>query len=662
MNMRALPSVALRVARDPWPARLVPVAPGLAAVLFDTPAGPARASRLTATVDGGSPPRPCLSTTLDLRSGQRRHVLLLGLDAAEVARRHVTLGAGAEQAVIDPAWLRSPLARADALTGGLTETGANRLIRLVLTACAALPGAEEARDRVTAVLDLIDVARAPCRMALPLGAAGTFLVYRLPGTLGAEDLGDMLLPGAGPGLDPRLRRHVEIRDKGGDIFLFLPGRAPEIGVLCLGTRQLLLAAPEPAMTPSPIVAFLHRMPATVRAWAETVIAAEAPGDETAAAALRELRYGGPAPTATVRHLSATPAGVLLALDMADPARLLSGARVERGGAAVTLPIPEGAQLAAFAPLPGTGPVTVRLVHRSGRMRLAHSAEAPFYRGEAPAAFPRGAADALARARLSLPLRRTASRIAEHNAAAMPRFALVAPVSPNLDTILARAALLAGEPGAARVETVYHVAAGPLADAAEAAIAEAARIFPSPIRLLTLRADTMPTERLRAALGEVRAPRLALLGAEVMPGAPGWLADFARGLGGDAPRLRAGLLTGPDGAVLHAGGCDAALGLPAELSRPRGVTAISADCALMNRAAAEGFLGLTSAYPNPDILLTLLARRLGAAGHPARVARGARFIRYAEPSRPDPLEAAVDAAALAAAEQAERVKGIGSFEP
>ena len=652
MHMRALPSVALAAARDPAPARLVPVAPGLSAVLFDTPARPGRSERLAARLDGLAPPRPSLSTSLELRSGRRRHVLLLGLDAREVLGRRVLLTAGAETAAIDPGWLRSPLARASALTGDLTPAGSNRLTRLILSACAALPGGmaggEEARARLAAVLDLIEAPRLPCRLRLPLGAAGSFLVYRLPGLLSAEELGDLVPAGAATGREPRVARHVETGGAGTDLFLFVPGRMPEHGLLCLGARQILLAAPEPAMPPRPIVSFLGRVPEAARDWAEALVEAEAATDPTAQAALAELRHAGPPPEARIRHLSVTPKGVLIALDLADPDGLVAGARIERDGAeALLAPAPGQGRIAGFAPLAGTGPVAARLLHRSGRLRLLRSGPAPAYRGETPDGFRPAEAPAILRARATLPGLLAPPPEPRAEGAPRPRFALIAPLGANPDILPARAAILAAEPGGGRVETIYHAAEGPAAEQARAAAAEAEAIFGAPIRLVALPGEASPGARLRAALGACRAERIALLGAEGMPRDPGWLRIFARALGGAAPALRAGLLVTPDGAILSAGGADLAglppRFLPARLPAP---SAFSAECALLNRAAAEMLLALTPAYPNPDILLSLLAARLGAAGHPARMAREARFVLYAECPRPDPLEAAIEAAARA----------------
>lgn len=647
MHMRALPSVALAAPRDPAPARLVAIAPGLSAVLFDAPAHPGRAERLSATVDGLAPPRPSLSTSLELRTGRRRHVLLLGLDAQSVPGRRVLLRAGAAAAAIDPDWLRSPLARPAALTGGLTSAGSNRLTRLILSACAALPGGMAGRERLAAVLDLIEAPRIPCRLRLPLGATGSFLVYRLPGAPSAEELGD-LIP-AGTGREPRIARHVETRGDGVDLFLFVPGRIPEQGLICLGARQLLLAAPDPAMPPRPIVSFLGRVPESARDWAEAIIAAEAAADPSARAALAELRHAGPAPEARLLHLSATRGGVLVALDLADPEGLVAGARIERDGAETLLASQPGeTRIAGFAPLAGTGPVAVRLLHRSGRLRLIRNGPAPAYRGETPEGFRAVEAAAVARARTGIARAGSPARLRDAGAApARPRFSLVAPVSANPDIVLARAAILAATPGGARVETVYHAAEGPAASAAAEAAAAAAAIFGAPIRLVTLPAGASASECLGAALGHCRAGRIALLGAEVMPeeGRADWLGTWSRGLGGDAPRLRAGILATPEGAILAAGGADL-VGLPlrllpARLPAPR---AFRAEAALLNRAAAERLADLTSAYPNPDILLALLAARLGAAGHPARMAPEARFIRYAECPRAHPLEAAIDAAA------------------
>ena len=99
---------------------VVPLADQVSAIVFDDSSAPAGRARLRVELDGGPLGQRMISTTLKLRAGGNRHLLLVGLPAARIARSRVALARDRElAAAIDPEWLQSPLADIAALIEGL---------------------------------------------------------------------------------------------------------------------------------------------------------------------------------------------------------------------------------------------------------------------------------------------------------------------------------------------------------------------------------------------------------------------------------------------------------------------------------------------------------------------------------------------------------------
>ncbi len=668
MNMRAAPLRPAsfdRPATPPVPASLVPITGVVCAVAFDEP-GPIRAGdrpRLSALLAGEPLTGPMISTSLPLRAGGRRHVLLIGRGAAEIEGRRLDVVLGSRIAAsIDPGWLQPPEGDGASLIEGLSELGHRRLLRMFLTTGASMFGLGEQSAfgaAATGFLALMGVRAAEFAGTCPLGDAGVIASFRVPGPAERALVGELITL-----LPDRIRRiagfrqHVEQGERGTFLHLFLPEGAPSAAMVGLGDAPLLLPAPTELYRPRPIVSWLERAGGGARIWALDLVAERAPADAGAAVLMREIRHGsGALPAASLRHVSATDAGVLIALDLSDPHDLLAGLRIERGAAAVTLPFARdgwhAARIADYAALPRThwleDPMRARLVFRSGRLTTIHEGPLAAYDGGLPAGFQPGDAPVLAAARLDLVRPRTAPRIEEIGAVPpAPGFALVCEVGETPDLIRARASMLFAEPGARGIELIYHAADGPLAEAARAVAIQTEAALGIAHRLVTLPAGASATERLLAALAATRAEAALLLGSGVLPAGHGWLAATRRSLGrGAKARLAMGALLSADGAVIRAG-ARRLTGLPASSLPAASLPAeeIGADCLALNRRAIEMLAAFTGSYPNPAIVLAETAARLGALGAAPRAHPRIRFVRYGGEAIADPMADAVDQAALA----------------
>ena len=669
-------------------ASIVPIADRVAGIMFDDPAGAlgaAGARRLTALVDGEPAGRPAISTSLALRSGGRRHLQLVGRAAASLAGRAVTMALGGELAAeIDPEWLQPPIADGAQLIDGLSEDGQRRLLKLFLTTGASLfgfGGAAEFGLAARRLLDLLGVR--PIRPAswCPIGSAGGILSFEMPGHVDTARVSDLVSLTAGritrlSGCRPAVERNGAQVLLHVDVARALPQASSLIG---LGEVPVHLLAPDAGATAQPLLSWTKQRDVATRRWAERLVDKTAETDPVAAALMREMCHdaGNPA-MLEVRHLSATPTGVLYAFELSDPHDLVRAVRLEREDAVLDLELAaegRGAlaahELAGYAGLARQSRVAeacrLRLVYRSGRVRTVHEGLLDPYRGELPRGFAasRGPATALAQARLDLERPARACFVEDFGApSTLPKLSVIAGVSENLDVIRARAAMVFAEPRRRHVEMVYHIADGAVAKAARRAIGDAAAVFGIPHRLVVLGRDADMADRLLAALGHARGGALLAMGADVLPAGSGWLTPWLRRLGPARPIL-GGTLIDHSGAVIHAGArLDKAPNAPGPRYRglptadlPRAATAptelVSAECVGLTRAAAEA-LRATRPYPDPGIMLAEAAHRLRLEGNTVSTLLCCRFVRFAE-TREQPLEDAAGVEAL-------RLALNGSFGP
>ncbi|MFO1210398.1 MAG: hypothetical protein U1E40_14445 [Amaricoccus sp.] len=646
MNVRAAQSATARVIPLPLVRRrlaeasIVPIAPEVTAILFDSP--PERGAsrqRLTALFAGQPLVGPSISTSLELRSGGRRHLLVVGRGAAALTGTTVTLALGARlAAILDGDWLQPPIADGAALVRGLSEEGRRRLLKLFMTTGASLfgrgsPGFAAAARRLAETVAA--AALAPASWC-PLGAGARLVSWRL-----AADLADAVPEELIALASDRVARldgwqaMVETAGTRRILHLCLPaGPAGETTLVGLGPAQVHLRVPGADLPPQPLAPWLARRGAEVAEWAAALLAARAASDPIAAALARELRQACRAPRATLRHLSATPAGLLFAAELDDPEGLVRALRFERGGAAVE--VAAGPSATGFAALPPGDRCRLSLVHWSGRLALVHEGVPAAVAHDVPEALAADPA-AVAHAWLGLP-GLAATGVESFGTSADPLLAIVAPVPANLDLIRARAAAVFAEPKGRAIELVYHVRPGPLASAARAAIALAEAVYGIPHRLVTLPPAATDTDALRAAIEAATAPRLLALGAEVLPAEPGWLAAWLTRLDSSRPLL-GGALLDIAGSALDLGGWPVR-----DLPRRSPATPVSAACVGLTREAVRR-LDEMPHYPEPDVTLAAIAATLGREGRAPHRMPQTRFVRHGGGTPRSRLAAAVDSAAL-----------------
>lgn len=644
MTPRALPTTGQVIAlpmgrgRRPAEAQIVPIAETVSALTFDIGPDAPLSGRLTGEIDGAPLRGPLVSTTLALRSGGTRHVLLLGLGGRALLDRRITLSLGGQPAAaIEPDWLQSPLSDGGTLIEGLAEDGRRRLLKLFLTTGASLFGTgaaaafARAAEGLLALLGLSAFAPACwCR----LGAASV-LSFAVPPGFDAASLGELVLLTRGRAQRLAGAKAVVERRKGAALLHLALSRPLPAGAALVATGPALmrLQAPTARTVAAPLGRWLAGRDAPTRAWAHALVEAAAATDPAAAALAREMRWLASAPPALdIAHLSGTPQGILYAVRLADPRGLVRGLRLERGGAAVELALPSrpGIATIGYARLPRTArsadSVRLRLIFHSGLGETLRAVPLPPHDGSLPPTAGPADARAIAMARLDREPAPTAAWIEPFGPPPRRiRLAVIADLGPDLDLVQARAALVAAAIGKATGKAggaimVCTVPEGPLAEAARGAIAQAAAVHGLPHRLVVTPRGTDAGARLVAALGHGPAPRTTLVvAADTLPDRGENLLASLRGLGTRRPVL-CGIVTDHDGQPAHQPGLATAVALaPAAVAAIRDAGAV---------------------YPVPDVLVADAARRLNARPRPA-----GRFVRYAAPGGRSATETAVDAWAL-----------------
>lgn len=618
-------------ARRPAEAQIVPIAETVSALTFDISADVPRSGRLTGEVDGKALRGRLVSTTLALRSGGTRHVLLLGAGARTLLDRRITLSLGGQlAAAIEPDWLQSPLADGGTLIEGLAEDGRRRLLKLFLTTGASLFGTGAAAAFAAAAEGLLSLlglrALAPvswCR----LGAVSVLSFAVAPG-FDAAGLGDLVLLTRG-----RARRLaggkalVERRGKAALLHLALPRPMPAgAALVTTGTVPMRLEAPTARTAAVSLGPWLAGRDAATRVWAHGLVEAAASVDPAAAALAHEMRWLASAPPVLdVASLNATPHGILYSVRLADPRGLVRGLRLERGAAVAEVPLAarQGAVAIGYVRLPQASrlgdAVRLRLVFHSGLGEAVPPVALAPFDGTLPAGA--GAADARAIAMARLDHDSAPADAWVETFGTLPRrvwVAVVTDLGPDLDLVRTRAALVAAAARKAGAIMVCSVPEGPLAEAARGAIAQAVAVHGVPHRLVVTSRGADAGARLVAALAHGPAPRATLiLGPDLLPASADALLGGLRGLGSARPILR-GTVTDHEGQPVEAG---------------------MAGCTALAPVAVEAIIRAGAVYSAPDVLVADAARRLCARPRPGTAGR---FIRYATPSRQGVAEVAIDA--------------------
>lgn len=639
MNMRAAFPLAEEPASAPGEPVMAALAEGVSAVFFDAAKG-AGGGRLACLLDGAPAEPPFVCTSLARRDGGLRHLALLGRPLAALVERRLVLALdGRAVAMADPAWLQPPVREPGALVEGLTAEARLRLVRLALGTGASLflkrrpayPGFARALLGLCGAEPLAPVAQAAF-------GAHRILTYRVTGGEGAPVLlaPDRIAP----------LTAAALWREGGLLHLHLPAPlGPEAEVVLPGPRILRLAGAPEAMPAVPLARWAAGRAPDAGAWLEARLRRAAAESPALAAAARELRAEAAQPELAVRHLSATPTGVVHVLTLADPEGFVRAIRLERAGAAVEiaprLRLNGGGTLAGFAALPGAGPCVLRLIHHSGRSRVLWEGAPAEFDGAAPEGFAAAEAEeraagrsgtavaALAAARAGLPVRALRVQVQDFAPLAAPALTLLAPAGADPDIHRARAALVLAERGQGAAEVVLTVAEGPRAAALRRIAAEAAAIYGVAHRIVTLPPDARPAEALRAGLAAARGGAVLVLGAAALPEGAGWLRAWRRRL--DRGGVAGALLLEADGSVAHAGGAWRGLPralLPRGASRPAQV--FSDEAVGLGRAAVARWLA-GPGHVDPQVTLAALAAAERAEGRATVTALAAVCRRFAPPA-------------------------------
>lgn len=622
-------------------ATIVPLGDSLCAVFLDCEAG--GRGRLTGDQDGKPVARPFIAARLPLRSGGMRHVLFLAQEADAVLSRHLVLRLdGAPVAQIDPDWLQPPQDDLSALMAPLSGAGIRGLLRVMLTTGASLFAAQARKGLIRAIPRLMDLGGIPALMpvARTMIDGRVLASYRAPRLARMQALPDAIALGLDR-LTPigTLDCHVE----GGLLHVLLPSGLERAQVLAIPGDPLRLAAPGSARRLS-VPDWLRGRSGPCRDW---LSARTGPGSGTAAA--QDMAIGANEVRVAVAHLSTGPAGILHALVLDDPARRVRGVVLDCGGQMVDLvPVPAAdgrARAVGLAVMPAPVqpgvPCRIGICCEPGHVRIVAEATLQPHDGSVPPAFAEAWAlggdvlEPLAHARAAFRRTVPAPLVQEFGTRRACGLRIITAIDDSADMIRARAALILAEQHATPVEVVCTMAEGPLALAARQVLAQTAAIYGIPHRLVLLPGHAGAADRLLAALAQAQDAPALILGADVLPGAPGWLGFW---LG----RLRrcealAPALLAPDGAIAATrSGRDPLQGLPvARMPAPGRVAGRPlAGCLALGRAGIARLLDGPPPHPDPAIWVA------AALGGRARTETRFPFRRLGPAPAPDAFAAAL----------------------
>ncbi len=534
-------------AATPAAARVAPLSGGQAAIFFDLdPDALGRGTRLAARCDGRPFDGPVAVTRLSLSSGRERHVLIAARPAAELCRSAVDVeAAGRAVAAIDPAALQSPLVDPLALITGLDEAGARRLLRLLLTTGASLFGKGDLGAFGLIVGQLIEgqTAAVPLASHCRVGRGAAALSWRVPAD-SPRLTRDLCILTDGKAL--RFTEFEAIEEQRGAervVHLLISRPLPrDADIIVLGERPIRLSRHGGEVVRD-LTDWLGRRPAGVRAqvlsWLDDLA-----GGEAEVAALRDELACPPdqAPRIEPLYLAEAPNGILAVVAVDDPRGLLAALRVSVGTHAADMPcqtlVPlRGRSVACgFLPTPGRGAGTAEIapVFASGRIGAALGLPTTDFDGAVPGIFDGlpwpVAADALSRAvpaaMRNRPVwrRRTASFGPR---ATSPAMAIVAAVGDTPEHLHALIAAVATEAPGKNTEIVLHHGEGPTTSMPVEVAETLSAVHRIGIRVVSVAGPALPSEVLRAALAEIRAPRCLVVGPDCLPRGTGWLKAWRR---------------------------------------------------------------------------------------------------------------------------------------
>jgi hypothetical protein len=559
--------IVIRQGKD-VPAWVVPITDTLSMAVFDRPVAAVSSRRSTpidGTLDGARLQRPLVSTSLPLRSGQARHVVVLRQSASSVVRDRLSLTVdGTAAAFIDPAWLQSPLREPIDLVSGITVEGTQRLLRLMLSTVPSLFGkhlGEAFSASVSQIIGLLRLPHADLGARCALGATAEVLSFRLPNPMPSlpktviawSDRGFSTLPASQMMLEGDRILHVFRQTQS----------APLRDLILLGDDPVRLTCPPDAGSAKPLLPWLAQRGATTARWVEELLRALASSDSAAEATLRELRLGPDTrPDVKIHLVAATQTGVLLWLDVADPHQLVTSIRIEADGSHADVLIPRSGEVRAHARFAAkvstTASSKLRLVFGSGRISTFHQGFLDPFTGVLPpgaAAADGVAAGAALRSAWQARFASPRKVFIEDFGPQRPglRLSLVVPATPMPDIIRARASIVASEAESKAIEVIYTLAGTPT-PALGRLLLETAEVYGVAHRLVILSAQTTTPDVVLAGLAAARAPAALVTKEDVLPQGAGWAWHWIDVLTHqEGPPLVGAKLLAVDGSIEHVGG-------------------------------------------------------------------------------------------------------------
>lgn len=541
------------------PARVVALSDMRAALFFDFDSGilPAR-TRLVALTDGAPFDGPVAVTRLLREDGGQRCVLIVEKSASSLCSASIRIDAADTPiARIDPLALQSPLVDPLALMAGLSEDGALRLLRMLLTTGASLFGKGDLGGFGMLVGQLVETLAETIPLAAwcKVGSGATVSSWQIPAGITLPRLRDVCILHNG-----RARRFTDFTASSEEVggahlvhILFDKPIPQGAEIIVLGDRPIRLCGAAD-QAPRSLAGWIERRTPATRAATLRWIDKLAGGDDHVAALREELTVSAPNEARIhAPHLSVTRAGLLYILPLDDPRGLVSGVRVESSDDTVEIACDDqvwheehGASLAGFAETTGLGhgPIRVAPVFRSGRLGKAVDVCPKVFDGNVPPVFhglpTEVAARILARALPSAMMARPVWRKRVRSfgeCPATPKTTLLIAAGEAGEHLNAALCTLAAEPRSDRTEVIIHHADGPATASINRTAEMLSAVHDIGIRIVSLAAESFPSERLHTALAEARAPRIIALGAGCLPGERGWLARWRRRIGAAAdPRI------------------------------------------------------------------------------------------------------------------------------
>ncbi len=622
--------------------RIVPLGPDRAAVYYPVPAAFSRAGPLAVRLGQGALVGPFAATTLELAAG-RRQVVLLGIGAERLLREGLTLAQdGQTIARLTPEMLQSPLASPLALIAGLSQPGAARLLRLLLTTGVSLFGAGAHPDfhalaeHLLAILPVTDLALVSVRA---VGRRGCLLSCRGPDGPG-QPAAIVLLEGTR--VQAQRSARVLAGSGAGRLDLFLPKLpAPGATLLVLGPHPLRLAIPPDRPRPLGLAGWFRRAAPPLQAEVLALVDGLSPEDTVARAQAAEVRCPREAlPQLTLKAAALTESGLIYALAVRDPQGLLSAVRIGFGAAGPSVvfrlkaPVlhpdwgPVHLGHVALGPAPAGSVPALRgsprldAVTASGRIVPQGRVAIPLFDGTLPEGLKRfraeAAVEATAAALIDFFAHRSALRVAFHDFGEppdTPRLRILVPFDGFPDLLCAAVTALAVESRPAGIEAIVLPAQASRAERLGPLLEDLHAVTGIALRLALPDRPCHEAELLRAVLAKSDAAETILLPAgAVLPAKPGWLARWRRRLAASAsPRL----LTALPGAAPAGGVRPATGGTPVWVGFNRAAAA-SLIASPLRTASRQGDLACLATILGPGSVAVERRSGIGVlAGRPGQ---------------------------------------------